>query len=121
MLDPLDTPLLDADDLLGMAAGGEAPSPLTGTAALLVDLAATSALDAEEAALAEAWLRAAGCPVIGVGQGSGVLSAACDACVADTGAAAPLLEGIRAAPLAAATAMQLLCVTEDLPLQAALQ
>ncbi|WP_043765533.1 enoyl-CoA hydratase/isomerase family protein [Algiphilus aromaticivorans] len=120
MSDPLDTPLLDADDLLGMAAGGEAPSPLTGTAALLVDLAATSALDAEEAALAEAWLRAAGCPVIGVGQSSGALSAACDACVADTGVAAPLLEGIRAAPLAAATAMQLLRVTEGLPLEAAL-
>lgn len=117
----LDAPLLDADDLIGMAAAGESPSPLTGTAALLVNLTATTALDGEAETMAVAWLRAAGCPVIGVGQGSGALPAACDARVADTDAAAPLLEGIRAAPLAVATAMQLLRVTEDLPLEAALQ
>lgn len=120
MTTALDTPLLDADELLGTAAAGETRSPLTGTAALLVDLATASTLVAEEAALAEAWLRATGCPVIAIGQGHSALAAACDACAADTGAAAPLLEGIHAAPLAAATAMQLLRVTEDLPLEAAL-
>lgn len=121
MPEALDTPLLDADDLLGMAAAGETSSPLTGTAALLVDLAAAPSLDQDAAELVAGWLRATGCPVIGVGRGSGVLEATCDACVADADAASPLLDGIRDAPLAAATAVQLLRATEGLPLEAALQ
>lgn len=120
MPDILETLLLDADDLVGMAAAGEVPSPLTGTAALLVDLASANALEGEVVAMTGGWLRAVGCPVIGVGQGGGMLPAACDTRVADADAAAPLLESILAAPLAAATAMQLLRVTEGLPLEAAL-
>lgn len=99
---------LDADAISALAASGESPSPLTGTAALVVALDACAALDDDIATAG--WLGSVGCPVVGLGEARSAprLSAACDVLASDDGELETLARGIRSAPLAAATAVQLL-------------
>lgn len=111
---------LDADALRAMVLGGQSPSPLTGTPVVGVDLHSVQALDMQESQHAVEWLLAAGCVTIGVGASGHAVAQACDVCLGDAAAAEPLLATIAQAPLACATAMQLLRATEALPLHAAL-
>ena len=84
---------------------------------LLLDLTDRAALPAQ----AGAWLRALPAPVIGIGRAAAADKAVlCDVCVDDLGAAAPLVETIRRAPIAAMVFVQLLRLIEPLPLEAAL-
>jgi hypothetical protein len=84
---------------------------------LLLDLAAPAAADA---ALLREWLRALPAAVIGVGRNDAPLAAVCDAVVATTDAAMPLVAGVRCSPLAAMVFVQLLRASENLPLADAL-
>jgi len=112
---------LDADALRAMMLGGQAPSPLTDTPVVGVDLHSVQSLDAEESHRVAQWLLAAGSVTIGLGAAPRHLVAeACDVCISDIAAAEPLLATVAQAPLASATAMQLLRATEALPLHAAL-
>lgn len=110
----------DADALRAHIYGGQAPSPLTGTAVLGVDLHAAGAMDTRETELAREWLLAAGCVTLALGAPEKTLAEACDVVVPDAAAAAPLLATVHQAPLACAAAMQLLRATHSLPLEAAL-
>ncbi|MEJ0049028.1 MAG: enoyl-CoA hydratase/isomerase family protein [Rhodospirillales bacterium] len=75
-----------------------------------------SAMDAP----APSSLRTLPCPVIGVGDAADTLAPACDVVVPDERALAPLLANIERAPIAAATLVQVLRITETLPLHEAL-
>lgn len=107
----------EPDSLLPLARQRELQrySPL-GEPALLLDLHAS--LRADETL--RAWLRALPAPVIGVGDTGAPLANACDALVAGPDAAAPLLDNIRRSPLAAMVFVQVLRMTETLPLSDAL-
>ncbi|MHA7833278.1 MAG: enoyl-CoA hydratase/isomerase family protein [Algiphilus sp.] len=111
---------LDGAALWAIAQSGILPSPLTGTPVLGIDLDATEALKAPQRERLWFWLHTAGCAVIGLGEGDPYLADACDVVLESPAAAAPLLATIAQAPLASATAVQLLRRTEGLALEAAL-
>lgn len=112
--------LLPLAAVQALAEGGEWPSLCTGENALV--LALERVQPGVEAARVAAWLRRAGCPVIGVGAAGEApeIAAACDVVLADEQGLAPMLARIDAAPRAAAVFVQLLRHTEGLPLEAAL-
>jgi hypothetical protein len=77
------------------------------------------ALSASDAAV-PAWVQKLPCPVIGVGDEAHPLAEICDVVVPDRPALAPLLANIDRAPIAAATLVQVLRMTEKLSLHEAL-
>jgi len=91
-------------------------SPLT-EPVLLLDLDTPAG---DDAAPLREWLRALPAVVIGVGRNDAPLAAVCDAVVATTDAAMPLVAGVRRSPLAAMVFVQLLRASENLPLADAL-
>lgn len=97
-------------------------SPLSERKILLVDLDADHGSTTDQSQIA-AWLRQLPCPSIGIATEStreNTVALACDTLVADVAAAAPLLTQIRHSPIAATALVQLLRVTETLPLTDAL-
>lgn len=111
---------LDADALWATAMGDAMPSPLTGTSVLGVDLKTTEGWNPTQRERVGRWLTDAGCVVLGLGQGGEALADACDVVLPERATAAPLLDTIHRAPLACATAMQLLRRSEGVTLEAAL-
>ena len=111
---------LDGSALWASAQSGIPPSPLTGTPVLGIDLRATRSLQQLERARIRAWLSSTGCVLLGLGPDDAPLAEVCDVVVGDRAAAEPLLATIAQAPLACATAVQLLRRTEGLALEAAL-
>lgn len=79
--------------------------------ALLIDARAT-----ELTAAVRDWLRGLAYPVIAIDPTPTPLAAACDTRVDSLADALPLLKTIAQAPIAAATAMQVLRAVESLPL-----
>lgn len=95
-------------------------SPLGDRPWLAVAFANAPVLAAEECTLLAAWLRRQPCPVIAFGAAEHPLLPAFDLVLSSDAEAAPVLANIRHAPLAAMVLVQLLRVTEDLPVAAAL-
>lgn len=62
-------------------------------------------------------LRSLPCPVIGIGEGNPDVGAACDLLVSHEDALASIIANIQAAPIAAMTIVQLLRLSEHLPLE----
>ncbi len=122
--------VLDGEQLRAWCAAGPAPpafSPWGEHAALVVDLASTSGLT--DAPLVAAWMKTLVCPVVGVRDlersrctqpEHALISAACDVVVDELAAAEHLLERVRRNPVAATSFVDLLRVTEPMPLDAAL-
>ncbi|MGB1581478.1 MAG: enoyl-CoA hydratase/isomerase family protein [Nevskiales bacterium] len=111
-------PIQTAEELAGWALAGPAPvafSPLGEHKALLL------ALSSQDDAAAAEWLSGLMCPVIGLGDVESALAPYCDVLVADETEAAALLDKITANPVAATTFVELLRITESLPLQRALR
>lgn len=110
--------ILTPDELAGWCLAGPAPvdfSPLGDNRALVLALA-----DTVDARLAD-WLGTLLCPVIGVGESNAPLARACDVLVADEAEAAMLVQRVVANPVAAATFVELLRMTGDMPLVQALR
>jgi hypothetical protein len=95
-------------------------SPLGERLWLGVALDHAPGVDAEEFTLLAGWLRRQPCPVIALGGTDHPLRPAFDLALASADEAAPLLSNIRHAPLAAMVLVQLLRITEGLPVAAAL-
>lgn len=122
--------VLDGAQLSAWCAAGPAPqafSPWGEHAALLVDLASTQGL--ADAPLVADWMKSLVCPVIGVLDlersrctqvEHALISAACDVVVDELDAAERLLERVQRNPVAATSFVDLLRVTEHMPLQSAL-
>lgn len=115
---------LRSADLLALAdpAAGEPPySPLSPSTALLFDPAGPALPEAERARVC-AWLAALPAPSIALASASAdpVLLAAADVVARDAADAERLLRAIAAAPHAASVLVQLLRLSEQLPLPAAL-
>jgi enoyl-CoA hydratase len=89
---------------------------------LLVDLGSPRPLHAQERDALSAWLNGQACPVLGRAREGAAhpLACACDAVVADGQEAALLIMNIEAAPLAALVLVQLLRMTEGMPIAPAL-
>ena len=114
-------PTINADELAALAQDPAAHagfSALGESPFLLLELGGRSTDEASPAL--RAWLRALPAPSIAIGVGADSLASACDARVATWSEAAPLIEGIRRAPLAACVLVQLLRSSEGLPLESAL-
>lgn len=110
--------LHDADSLTALRAAGPLPAELSvygGTPWLGIDLAAMDGAPVDMAA----WLPRLACPVVGVGPGT-ALAVACDVHLPDAHGLDALGERIAANPIAAASFVQLLRVSEGLPLAAGL-
>ncbi len=122
--------MLDGAALSAWCRAGIAPqafSPWGEHAALVIDLASTQGL--ADAAAVAAWMKTLVCPVIGVRDGDrshcaqaeeALISLACDVVVDEPEAAQRLLERIQRNPVAATSFVDLLRVTERMPLDAAL-
>lgn len=109
---------MTTEALAGWALAGPAPvafSPLGEHKALLLDV------DASASAELANWLRSLVCPVIGVGTQDAALAAACDVVVADEREAQALLQKIEANPIAASTLVELLRISEAMPVTQALR
>lgn len=110
--------VLTPTDLAGWTLSGPAPaafSPLGENKALVL------ALDAgAEAGLAD-WLRSLVCPVIGLGESSAALADTCDVVVQAEAEARLLVQHIEAHPVAATTLVEVLRITETLPMDQALR
>lgn len=107
---------LDADALHALQRqDDDSYTPLSTTPLMLCDLSAPLTADALN------WLQHQPCPIIGVGGAQHPAAVeACDAWVETATDAAPLIAGIRHAPLAAAVLVQLLRLTSKLSLEDAL-
>ena len=97
-------------------------STLTGSALLLIDLGRPAPLTADEAAALTRWLERQAAPVIGITPEGAChpLACACDALVPSLAEAHELSGNIEAAPLAAMVLVQLLRISEQLPIEQAL-
>lgn len=119
-----------AEELLPWLQAGPAPTEFSAFGdqpALLLDLA--SAQGFEQAPQLAGWLRSLACPVIGLRDldvsscrhpDEGALVSACDLVVDCEEDAAPLWERIARFPVASASFVELLRITEAMPLDAAL-
>jgi enoyl-CoA hydratase/carnithine racemase len=103
-------------DLAKAPASASGYSALAAQPFILLETRELHALPADAAAL-RAWFRELPCPAIGLGPLSETLT---DTTAGDEAEAQMLADGIRRAPLAAATFAQLLRVNEHLPLSEAL-
>lgn len=110
---------LTYEALLGMAAAGERLSALDGANGLVVALDSAPALTPAERRRVGAWLGVQPCPVIGIGTSLDD-APACDVLAVDARDLARIVQGIDAAPRAAAVFVQLLRVIDGLPLEAGL-
>jgi hypothetical protein len=100
-------------------------SPLTGARALVIDLGGATTASEAELASATAVLATLPAPTIAIAAGElapaeAALARRCDVRVRDRGELAPVLAGIDAAPLAAATLVQLLRAGEGVSTEAGL-
>lgn len=111
---------LPLDAVRALAAAGESTSLFNDQPLLLVDLAEGQRRDDVTDLLP--WLRRAACPVLAVGEMRRApdVAAACDVCLPDLAAAAPLIARIEQTPRAAAVFAQLLRHIANLPLEAGL-
>ncbi len=94
-------------------------SPLSAQPFLLFD-ATDDDLSEPAYARIRAWLRELPCPSIAIANTSMALTPACDVVLDTADEAAPLVEGIRRSPIAAAVLVQLLRAIETLPVADAL-
>jgi len=97
-------------------------SALSGSPLLLIDLERPAPLAPAEAAALARWLERQAAPVIGIAA-EGIahpLACGCDAVVADLAEAHGLIRNVAAAPLTAMVLVQLLRISEQLPLERAL-
>jgi len=117
--------ILGARALLGAALDASPNLPaaaLTGSPLLLIDLERPALLTASEAAALARWLERQAAPVIGMTP-EGIchpLACGCDAVVAGLAEAQELIRNIEAAPLAAMVLVQVLRISEQLPIERAL-
>lgn len=98
-------------------------SPFADPPCLVVRLdASATAPDTPTTRAIARWLRRQPCPVVAVADPGNhlELQQACDVVVADSTAAAVIVDNVRRAPLAAMTLVQVLRTTEDLPVEQAL-
>lgn len=97
-------------------------STLTGSAFVLIDLGRPAPLTADEAAALTRWLERQAAPVIGITPEGTChpLACACDALAPSLAEAHELCGNIAAAPLAAMVLVQLLRISEQLPIEQAL-
>ena len=119
-MEPTDLLALNVDEATALAEAGvdlREWSPLADQPYLLL----SHAESATAPAVLIDWLRGASCPVICESGLEDDLSRACDLLVADRQAAAVVVNGITANPIAAATLVQLMRITESMPLFDALQ
>lgn len=122
--------MLDGAQLSAWCAAGPAPqafSPWGEHAALLIDLASTQGM--ADAPTVAAWMKSLVCPVIGVRDlersrcaqaEHALISAACDVVVDELEAGQRLLARVQRNPVAATSFVDLLRVTEHMPLASAL-
>lgn len=112
--------LSDAVEQLAAGDAARAQSPLSSQPCLLLETRGT--VPPAQTQKLIAWLRQRPCPVIGLADDDAddAVIRACDARAADAATAAPLLAGIRQSPIAATVLVQLLRVSERLPLADAL-
>jgi len=115
-----DTLTLDELRELARAPASADASPLGVRTWLAVRFANAPPLGSDECALLATWLRRQPCPVIALSAAEHPLLPAFDLVLASDAAAAPVLDNIRHAPLAAMVLVQLLRITEELPVAAAL-
>ncbi|MGH8455439.1 MAG: enoyl-CoA hydratase/isomerase family protein [Stenotrophobium sp.] len=96
-------------------------SPLSAEKFLLLDTEARTTRPADQARIA-AWLRQLPCPTVGIAAAPAANAAAdaCDVLLASLSEAAPLIGNIRGNPIAATLLVQLLRLTETMPLADAL-
>lgn len=102
---------------------GDAFSPFAEFPYLLVCLEKSApGLNAEEEASVARWLRRQACPVVAIAETGAYeqLQQACDVVAADAQALGAILENIRHSPLAAMVLVQVLRVTEHMPIEQAL-
>lgn len=116
--------VFNPDEALALARSHQAAtgfSPLADDPFLLLD--ASAALPVDDANELAAWLRCLPCPVIAVGPANeaGGWVAACDVWVDDPGAVEPLVEKIKHCPTAATVLVQVLRITENMPVEDALE
>ncbi|MDX1496771.1 MAG: enoyl-CoA hydratase/isomerase family protein [Salinisphaeraceae bacterium] len=107
--------------LLGWAAAGAAPvefSPMAEVKQLVVSLDASTDENARDLGL---WLTTLLCPVIGLGDAASALAPYCDAIVTDEAEAEALTQQVAANPVAATTLVELLRLTEAMPVNEALR
>lgn len=111
-------PLFDLDSAIALAEVGDAAdySAFGSQPFFLFELG-----QVEPELKLQTWLRATSCPVVGVGQPDSALAAACDVVVDTASAAEGLIDGVMANPVAAATFVRLLRITESMPLIDALE
>ncbi len=112
-------PVLTPEELNGWVLGGPAPvafSPFGENKALVVKLAAVD-MPGEVAG----WLSTLLCPVIGIGDEGGALAQACDVVVKEEAEAARLLKRIEANPVTAACLVEVLRISEGMPVEDALR
>jgi enoyl-CoA hydratase len=119
------SPILGARSLLAAAldvSPGLPASALTGSPLLLIDLERPAPLTASESAALTRWLERQAAPVIGITP-EGIahpLACGCDAVVSGRAEAHELVRNIEAAPRAAMVLVQLLRISEQLPIERAL-
>lgn len=109
--------------LLAAAQSGAVFSALDGQPALLLSADwAAQGLSKQEAEVLAHWLRQQPCPTVAVASpgADGWLASACDVLVQSASEAATLLASIERSPIAAAVLVQLLRITEAMPLEHAL-
>lgn len=118
-MDALPRPI-EALELLDLSRSGLADadfSPLSEHKFLLVS-ADASGLTSEETAQVTSWLQQRPCPVLALGAGT--LAEAADVVLNTAAQALPLIDNIRRHPMAAAALVQLLRLTDGMPMDEAL-
>lgn len=113
--------VLTLDELSTWVKAGPAPvdfSPLGENQVLVLSLEDCEPEDARRFA---DWLRALICPVIGIGNAADGLAGACDVLATDGAEASMLVEKVHANPIAASTLVEVLRITEQMPLEKALR
>lgn len=112
---------LGMDEVLALAQAGPAPvgfSPMGDCKSLLLSL---EDCDAATADRLTPWLASLVCPVIGIAASATTLAQACDVVVEDMAQASMLARKIEAHPVAATTLVEVLRLTESMPLLPALR
>lgn len=118
----MSAPVLSATDLLDLSASAHAAadySPLSDNKFLLLR-AESGGLDREQIRQIRDWLWRLPCPVLALGTGEDRLAQAADVLLADTAEAESLTAGVLRHPMAAAALVQLLRITEQMPIAEAL-
>ena len=117
-----ETPVvLTMDEVIALAQVGPAPVDFSAMGDSKALVFAMETCDPAEVQRLAAWFSTLMCPVVGIGESQAGIAAACDVTVSTVEEAAALSGKINANPVASATLVELLRITEAMPLADALR